>query len=102
MDEENNNRKKEYWSITKSVACFFGLDNQLIVAIEEMSELQKEFCKYKRNNGDIERIAEEIADVLNVLDSIVLLLQCGESIKKWRYKKIERTKRRLEEKEAKI
>ena len=38
-------------------------DLQLIVAIEEMSELQKELCKALRGNHNLSEIVEEVADV---------------------------------------
>ena len=33
------------------------------MVIEEMSELTKELCKELRNRGDVEHIADELADV---------------------------------------
>ncbi|MGA4517378.1 hypothetical protein ACPA0F_08925 [Solibacillus silvestris] len=41
----------------------YGVAHQLIVAIEEMAELQKETTKALRNCGSREHIIEEIADV---------------------------------------
>lgn len=102
MEKDRSLSQKDYWKITRDVANFFGLENQIIVAIEEMSELQKELCKYKRKSGNIEHIAEEIADVLNVIDSVVLLLQCGAKVKKWRYRKIKRTWLRMETQKERI
>ncbi len=40
----------------------FG-DLQVIVAVEELSELSKELTKYLRHQGNMENIIEEIADV---------------------------------------
>ena len=41
----------------------FGSENQIVVCIEELSELQKELTKHLRGGGDLDRIADEIADV---------------------------------------
>lgn len=40
----------------------FGLENQIIVCIEELSELTKELTKVLRGKGNDEHLAEEIAD----------------------------------------
>lgn len=41
----------------------YGLDNEIIVLIEEMSELTKELTKLQRGIGDLKHITEEMADV---------------------------------------
>ena len=48
----------------------FGVDSQLIVAIEEMAELTKELTKYKRGLGTTAGIAEELADVEIMLEQL--------------------------------
>lgn len=48
----------------------YGEGAQLLVAIEEMSELIKEIVKHSRGKGDKEHIAEELADVYVVLEYI--------------------------------
>ena len=45
---------------------------QMIVAIEELSELQKEICKTYRIKGKKENLIEEIADVYIMLEQIKL------------------------------
>lgn len=71
-------------------------DKQLIVAIEELSELQKELCKTLRGNINKENIIEELADVYIMLDQIKVYfsITCNE-VKEIIDKKIERTKERL-------
>ena len=49
--------------IIRAALDHYGNDNQVIVAIEELSELQKELCKMQRGEKDVEHIAEEIADI---------------------------------------
>ena len=41
----------------------FGEQTQLTVASEECSELIKEICKVQRGQGDMNHLAEELADV---------------------------------------
>lgn len=45
----------------------YGSVLQIVVTMEEMSELQKELCKDLRGRGSFEHIAEEIADVAPVV-----------------------------------
>lgn len=69
-----------------------GLDMQLTVAIEELSELQKAICKYKR--GEEHNIEEEIADVKIMIEQLETLFD-KTKIKEWKVKKIERLEKRL-------
>ena len=55
----------------------YGQDKQIAVAIEEMSELQKELCKVLRGDGVVvnyENIVEEVADVRLMLFEIQVIL----------------------------
>lgn len=51
----------------------YGSDNQLNVAIEEMSELIKEICKRKRMANNRKEIVEEMADVIIMLEQLKLI-----------------------------
>ena len=51
------------------------VNDEFIIAIEELSELQKELTKFIRGKGDIIGIQEEIADVYIVLANIQKLLE---------------------------
>lgn len=48
----------------------YGRDAQMVVAIEEMSEVQKELCKVYRGKGDMDHLAEEIADATIMLEQM--------------------------------
>ncbi len=54
---------EQAWESIKAIASYYGKESQSIVAIEELSELQKELCKMLRGIGSTEHLAEEIADV---------------------------------------
>lgn len=48
----------------------FGKANQLIVALEELSEAQKEICKVMRGERNLNHLAEEIADATIMLEQV--------------------------------
>ena len=72
----------------------FGCDNQIIVGIEELSELQKELTKQLRGNGNINHIVSEIADVEIMLEQIKIIFNCKKEVENTKYYKIYRTKKR--------
>ena len=52
----------------------YGVQAQITVLFEEMAELQKELCKQRRKQGNIEQITEELADVLIMLKQLQAIL----------------------------
>ena len=50
-----------------------GKTIQTVVAIEELSELQKELTKYIRGKGNRDNLIEEVADVLVMIAQIQLM-----------------------------
>lgn len=71
-------------------------DKQIIIAIEELSELQKELCKELRRNSNYDNIVEEIADVEIMLEQMKIYFEISENeIELMKEIKIERTKERL-------
>ena len=83
--------------ILQAALTIYGPDMQKIVAIEELSELQKELCKSLRCADNVGRIAEEIADVQIMLQQLVILFDCKETVDKYRQYKLERLAGRIEE-----
>lgn len=75
----------------------WGADAQILMAFEEMSELQKALCKMERCQGRVQDIAEEIADVEIMLEQMKLLFRCGGMVMDERRLKINRLKRRISE-----
>lgn len=51
----------------------YGKDNQLTVAVEELSELIKEICKHKRGEDNRIRIIEEMADCYIMLRQLEIM-----------------------------
>lgn len=68
---------------------------QLVVAIEELSELQKEICKSLRDKTSLSNLCEEIADVYIMLAQLKIYYDITDTeINKVIDQKIERTKER--------
>lgn len=76
----------------------FGERAQMVMAIEEMSELTKELCKHRRGRDNVEAIAEEIADVEIMLRQMAILFDCSFTVDKFRRYKLERLAERIKEK----
>ena len=74
---------------------FYGSEIQRVVAIEELSELQKELCKSLRGQTDRQHIAEEIADVQIMLEQMMILYELHYNVAAWRWKKVDRLRDRL-------
>lgn len=77
--------------------CHYGQPMQMLVAIEEMSELTKEIVKHRRGEDNRRQVAEEIADVGIMLEQLELMFNCRELTQDIREEKLARLKKRLEE-----
>lgn len=88
LNEENN--------LLHNAINVFGQSKQKAVAIEEMSELQKEICKDLRGIGRRESIIEEFVDVNIMLKQIEIMydLKSDELIKVYD-EKMERLRKTL-------
>ena len=52
----------------------YGKEQQPVICIEELSELQKEICKFMRGKGDVEHITEEITHCLISISVIMEMI----------------------------
>lgn len=83
---------KEFY---KKVIDTYG-KQQVVIAIEELSELQKELCKALRCKVNFDNITEEIADVEIMLEQMKIYFGIDdEEVEEVKKKKIERTIKRL-------
>lgn len=81
----------------KQIADYYGLKNQLKQLAEECSELSVESLHYIREGRGIERISEEIADVLIMIQQIIYLIGHGYGdIEKYAEFKLDRQLSRIE------
>lgn len=92
-----NLAEKDGGEICRRALEAFGEEAQMVMAIEEMSELTKELCKHRRGRDNVEAIAEEIADVEIMLQQMVILYGCAESVETFRRDKLERLAGRIKE-----
>jgi len=95
--------RKDFIDAYKKFIEVWGENSQMLMAVEEMSELTKEICKFKRLENkynpedneekvkeNLEHLREEIADVLNMAEQLEFIFG-EEEIEKIRKEKIERT-----------
>lgn len=83
--------------VLKQAIDVFGIDMQLNVAVEELSELTKEICKYKRGNENLSNIIEEMADCYIMLDQMGIMFELGSTVIEDKiHEKIERLYKRIE------
>ena len=73
----------------------WGADAQLTVVIEELSELAKEVCKIKRNIGNIDHLAEEVADVEIMCEQLRYIFSIDTEVDTWKESKLTRLANRL-------
>lgn len=81
----------------------YGLQNQMIKAVEELSELiqalSKAYSHLCSNNGDLksaDNLFEEMADVEIMLAQCKMMFHCEKEVQDWKDKKIARLQKRLE------
>jgi len=84
-----NEEDKELY---KNALNIFGVVQQMVVTMEEMSELTKELSKFIRNKGDVTHICEEIADVEVMLEQMKLLFDIEDFVESFKRCKKERLK----------
>lgn len=80
----------------EAIAEHYGLGNQLPIAIEEMSELTKEICKYIRENDNLNDLVEEIADVQIMVEQLKIMFEIHDKVDEMVDYKLDRQLRRIE------
>lgn len=81
----------------QTIANFYGDNSQMYMAIEEMSELTKEICKYKRLPNNYDKIADEIADVKIMLEQLEYIFGVSREVEDRVNYKLDRQLRRIEQ-----
>ena len=90
-----------YKEIIEKATNLYGKEKQKIVAIEELSELQKELTKDLRRKGNSYNIAEEMADVLIVWNELLDIYGNKEKVEMFLDYKLERLRQKVREDENK-
>lgn len=75
----------------------YGKGAQCVVAIEELSECQKEICKLLRGKANLEHLAEEIADATIMLEQVRLMFDLNDCVCHFMDEKVQRLNDRLME-----
>ena len=63
---------------------------QAIVALEELSEAQKEICKLLREKGNLEHLAEEVADATIMLEQLRVMFNINDRVCEYMDAKVQR------------
>lgn len=95
-EQPRNEEKAAEDSVLKAALERYGENMQMVVLLEEMSELEKEICKRWRGENNHFRIAEEAADVRIMLRQLEIILKNGDEVRMFERAKIERLKNRME------
>ena len=98
-------RAEEQYALCKEAVKHYGKQNQVDMAIEEMSELIKALLKEHRASkefepSDYERklddISEEMADVYIMLDQLMVIFQNSEDIVYFKSLRLKRLRKRID------
>lgn len=82
--------------LIKELIATRGIHYQCDVAKEECSELIKEVCKMTRGKGNIQNLAEEMADVAICIEQLQIMFGItDEMLYGWKRRKEKRTEERL-------
>lgn len=87
--------EKEKVVIYAKAIAYWGNDLQMLMCIEEMSELTKEIVKCIRKKSDFEKIAEEIADVEVMLEQLKFMFNNKSEVEKYIQQKLEKVREML-------
>ena len=86
---------EERVEVYKEALKQYGQEMQMVVAIEELAECQKEICKVLRGKGILDHLAEEIADATIMLEQLRLMHDIDELACQEMDEKVERLSDRL-------
>lgn len=89
--------KEERLEVYAAALETFGTDTQLVVALEELSEIQKEVCKALRGFVHPAQLAEEVADATIMLEQLRYIFSIGPAVDKMVDHKIDRLRQRIED-----
>jgi hypothetical protein len=91
----NNIPYEERQKVYANALVAYGEEKQCVVAIEEMSDVAKELCKVLRGKGDMEHLAEEVADATIMLEQVRYFFGINELVCKKMDEKIMRLENNL-------
>ena len=80
----------------QTIANHYGYKSQSLIAIEEMSELTKEICKFGRGQSNLDALVDEIADVKIMVEQLEYLFGVSNKVDARIDYKLERQLKRME------
>lgn len=83
--------------LCQTIANHYGLSSQMLMCIEEMSELTKELCKYHRCIGKEANIIDEIADVKIMVEQLEYIFGINKEVDARINYKLDRQMRRIDQ-----
>ena len=88
--------------LLKEAINTFGVDSQLNIAVEELSELIKEICKAKRYSDRVDvywynSLCEEMADVIIMIEQLQMIFDNKEDVEKYVNEKLNRLTNLIDE-----
>lgn len=88
-------QKSKEVSICQKAIQKYGKSAQMVVAIEECSELQKALTKTLREQPNLLNIAEEIADVEIMIEQLKLIFKNERQVEEFKKHKLMRLEKNL-------
>ena len=73
----------------------YGMGAQCVVALEDLSECQKEICKVLRGKGNLEHLAEEVADATIMLEQLQIMFDLNGAVCQMMDEKVKRLADRI-------
>jgi len=86
----------ELYDVCRLAVETFSETENNAVAVEELSELQKEICKRMRGAENDDHMAEEIADAEIVIEKLKIRYVLYERVDTWKRRKLDRLCRKIE------
>ena len=86
---------EERKAIYEMAIGLFGSEHQINKFDEELGEFLAEFARIRNNEGDIECFAEEMADLLIMLEQLRLIFGVNEKVGRYMDMKVMRLQRRM-------
>ncbi len=83
-------------AICRNAVDTWGNASQMLMVVEEMSELQKAICKIFRGQGNLESVAEEIADVEVTALQLKMMFDLEEEVAKFKREKLAQLEKKIE------
>ena len=87
--------EEEYKAILQEAIRWWGRDSRFELLIEECAELIVAIQHWKRDRCGVEKVIEEMADVIIMLDQIKIALCCNEVVDEFIKKKTIRLYKRI-------